>query len=227
MTVKGVSADRDTATGVDKASLARFHEMLVEWRNEGEIRVFPWRESSEPFEVLVGEVLLQRTRAANVVPVYESFLERWPTSSDLATADLNDVLAMVASLGLPQRAERLIELAGRLQELGDVPLDPSELVELPGIGPYVAHAVPIFAAERDLPLVDWVIARVLRRFFGTSEGRRPNADKELWCIASDLAAKGDARGLWLAVLDLADAVCTPKPRCDVCPLRYSCVFALN
>ena len=94
--------------------------------------------------------------------------------------------------------------------------------KLPGVGPYAAHAVPVFALDRDLPVVDWVIARVLRRYFGLTSERRPNADRDLWALAGDLAQPGQARELWLGTLDLAAAVCRPRPRCQLCPLRCGC-----
>src|SRR5207248_2309800 len=127
-----------------------------------------------------GEVLLQRTRGESVAIVYEDFLKRWPTFVELARAKKQSVERVTASLGLPKRVPQLLALARALNEHGGVPMDPKELMKLPGIGPYAAHAVPIFAADRDLPLVDWVIARLLRRFFGLVSDRRPSVDNDLW-----------------------------------------------
>jgi len=78
--------------------------------------------------------------------------------------------------------------------------------------------------DRNLPVVDWVIARVLRRYFGLPNGRRPNADPELWALAASLAGRGRARDLWLGTLDFAAAVCKPRPLCPECPLRAECAF---
>ncbi len=185
-------------------------------------RRFPWRESSDPYEVLIGEVLLQRTRGEHVVSVYQEFLRRWPDAEALATAPQESIARVIHPLGLPKRASILKQLGQAITERGDVPRTPAELDRLPGVGRYGAHAVPIFALHRNLPLVDWVIARVLRRYFGFASGSRPNADAELWAAAGRLAQRRRARELWLGVLDFADAVCKPRPRCSECPLRRSC-----
>ena len=134
---------------------------------------------------------------------------------------------MIRPLGLVKRASVLKDLGTALDERGDVPDDPEELRALPGVGPYAAHAVPVFTQDRKLPVVDWVIARVLRRYFGLPDERRPNADTDLWDLASDLVRKGKARELWLGALDFAAAVCKPRPLCPTCPVASTCAFAIS
>jgi A/G-specific adenine glycosylase len=197
-----------------RRAMLRFH------RDHG--RMFPWRQSVDPYEVLVGEVLLQRTRGEHVLPVYREFLRRWPTLERLGRARQATIAEVIRPLGLAKRAQQMTRLGRTLAELGCVPGTPEELERLPGIGPYGAHAIPIFTHGRNLPLVDWVIARVLRRYFGQDDTRRPNADKALWNLAGQLAEPGRARQLWLGTLDFAGAVCRPRPLCGECPLRVSC-----
>lgn len=194
---------------------------------ETNMRSFPWRTTDDPYRVLIGEVLLQRTRGAQVVPVYEQFVARWPTPLKLARAREKTIAAAIRPLGLAKRAPRLKALGRALVAEGLVPVEPENLLRLPGVGPYVSHAVAVFAGRRDLPLVDWVIARVLRRYFGLANGKVPNADRGLWEVAARLAADGDARSLWMGTLDLAHAVCAPRPRCGVCPLKERCVFVVS
>jgi A/G-specific adenine glycosylase len=174
--------------------------------------------------VLVGEILLQRTRGDLVAPVFDEFVRRWPEPEDLARARLASIATVIRPLGLAKRARILKALGRELVRRGGVPSEPSELLELPGVGPYASHAVPVFAAGRNLPVVDWVIARVLRRYFGLGADRRPNADQELWDLAGELAGRGRARELWLGTLDFAAAVCKPKPLCHTCPLASTCEF---
>lgn len=203
-----------------------FHEaMVATHRLAG--RRFPWRESSDPYEVLIGEVLLQRTRGENVPAVYAELLARWPTPVKLARARLSTIERVIKPLGLAKRAALLKELARNLAAQPDVPTRPEQLEQLPGVGRYGAHAVPAFALGRDLPVVDWVIARVLRRYFGLRTDRRPNHDEELWDLASALARKGSARELWLGTLDFAAAICRPRPRCSECPLAEGCQYQRN
>lgn len=201
-----------------------FRRVVLRW-GRLHARAFPWRSSSDPFEVLIGEVLLQRTRGEHVVAVYEGFLRRWPDPAALAKADVRTIRVVIRPLGLAKRATQLKQLGQRLVDLGGrVPSTSDELLKLPGVGPYGAHAVPIFAFGRESPLVDWVIARLLRRVFGLASGRRPNADPELWALAERLVIPGRSKDLWLGVLDFAAEVCRPRPRCGVCPLTGDCAY---
>ena len=159
-----------------------------------------------------------------MVPVFEEFVRRWPTPEDLARARLPSIGAVIRPLGLAKRAPILKDLGRALAERGSVPTEPKELSRLPGVGPYAAHAVPVFTKGRNLPVVDWVIARVLRRYFGLGSDRRPNADRELWDLAAELAGRGKARELWLGTLDFAAAVCKPRPLCPTCPLGSTCAY---
>jgi A/G-specific adenine glycosylase len=168
--------------------------------------------------------LLQRTRGEHVPAVYREFLRRWPTPAALASARLPSITAVIRPLGLAKRAPMLKRLGLTLAETGSVPTEPADLLALHGVGPYAAHAVPVFALGASLPLVDWVIARVLRRYFGLTTDRRPNADPDLWTLAEDLAGPGRARELWLGTLDFAAAVCKARPLCQTCPLRSSCSY---
>ena len=188
-------------------------------------RDFPWRETSDPYAVLVGEVLLQRTRGENAVPVYARFLERFPDIDGLAGADVDEIAAVIRPLGLVKRAEMLKRLGVALAEAGGVPSRPEVLIGFPGVGRYAAHSVQVYARKRNLPVVDWVVARVLRRYFGLEGGRRPNVDEPLWDLAARMARPGRARDLWFATFDLAAGVCKPRPLCQECPLQKTCACA--
>jgi A/G-specific adenine glycosylase len=186
--------------------------------------VFPWRDTRDPYAVLIGEVLLQRTRGENVVAVFEEFVRRWPDASSLSRARETSIATVIHSLGLPKRAILLKHLGKALSDQGTIPTDPADLIRLPGVGRYAANAVPVFAIGRNLPLVDWVIARVLRRYFGLRSDSRPNADAELWELAARLVTTGRARQLWLGTLDFAASVCRPRPLCESCPLAPTCSY---
>lgn len=197
-----------------------YRREMLRWRADNQ-RDFPWRRSTDPYEILMAELMLQRTRGENVVPVYLEFLKRWPRPEALARARDVTVAKVLRPLGLTGRSKMFSRLAKELI-LNGIPTEPHDLQRLPGIGPYASHALPIFGLGRDLPLVDRVIARVLRRFFGLPDEKRPNADKELWQLAERLAFPGGARDLWLGTLDFASAVCRPRPACPTCPLNRWC-----
>jgi len=115
----------------------------------------------------------------------------------LASATQKELATELRPLGLTKRATTIAQLARRLSELESVPLEPESLQRLPGVGKYTAHAVPTFASGENLPLVDWVIARVLRRYFGRTQKRRPKADHELWELAATIVRPGRSREIWL------------------------------
>ena len=188
-------------------------------------RSFPWRYSTDPYAVLVGEILLQRTSGSHVSQVFERFVNRWPTPHDLGIADEEELACVLRPLGRAKRMPLLLEMGRAVDSLGEVPLSPEALNKLPGVGRYTAHAVPIFTANRDLPLADWVIARILRRYFGLAGTGRPNADEKLWALATEIARVGRAREVWIGTLDLAAKFCRSKPRCAACPLEGTCCYA--
>ncbi len=126
------------------AQMRRFRQQVIAYHRDHS-RAFPWRETSDPYQVLVAELLLQRTRGEHVVPVYHKMLRRWPTVDRLARARVSTIERVIAPLGLIKRAPTIKRAAQEVVALGAVPLVPEALLDIPGIGPYGAHAIPIFA----------------------------------------------------------------------------------
>jgi A/G-specific adenine glycosylase len=185
-------------------------------------RDLPWRRTRDPWAVLVSEVMLQQTQVARVVPAWRSFLERWPTVSALAAAELADVLVAWQGLGYPRRARALWALARRVEAEhgGAIPSDPVALLALPGVGPYTARAVLAFAFEADgVGVLDTNTARVLARAVA---GRRM-ARSEAQALADALSPPGGSWWWNQAMLDLGALHCAPaRPRCATCPLLTTC-----
>src|SRR4051794_15907323 len=129
---------------LDDAAVGAFRAAILEGSDSRD-RPFPWRLQRDSYAVLVGEVLLQRTRGENAAPVYREFLRRWPTPGHLARAREKTVARVIRPLGLVKRAQIMIRLGKAIVESGGVPTDPGLLEDLPGVGPYAAHAVPVFA----------------------------------------------------------------------------------
>ncbi|MCA9738487.1 MAG: A/G-specific adenine glycosylase, partial [Gemmatimonadetes bacterium] len=147
-------------------------------------RDLPWRRTSDPYRVWVSEVMLQQTRVETVIPYYERWLERFPTVSALATADLDDVLPLWKGLGYYSRARNLHRAAQAVLERhgGEVPAEPDALRALPGVGAYTAGAVASIAFGRPEPLVDGNVRRVLSRWYDLEAP----GDREVWALARDL-----------------------------------------
>lgn len=223
----GLAADGTTAPDVAQPRFAEFARLLTDWLGiEG--RDFPWRKTTVPYRVFVAECMLQQTDAARVVPVYEAFLERYPTPESAASAPDSEVLQVIETLGLRRRAVRLkrgIELIAQ-RHGGAVPGTMAELLRVPGVGPYTATAVLVHAFGADLAAVDSNVLRVVGRVFGMSAATtRPYKDRKLWRRLDGLIPPGTGRELNLAILDLAAIVCrTRAPRCCACPVRSLCAY---
>jgi A/G-specific adenine glycosylase len=139
---------------------------LLEWHKRN-CRDFPWRRLSDPYKILISEILLQKTRAENVVAVFNRFITKYPNAEKLFTASSSELKSEIEILGLhTQRATKLQKLARILVEIynGTVPNNKKELLELPGIGIYVANAVLCFAFGYDVPLLDTNIGRIIERY---------------------------------------------------------------
>ncbi len=211
-------------TGAGKTARAVRTQLLKWWREHG--RVLPWRTASDPFHVLLAEVLLQKTPWWKVVRAYGEILARWPTPEALASAPLEELAEVVRPLGIVSRTPRVRDLAVAVAQRGGVPADEGELRALPGVGEYVARAVRCFAFRRPEPLVDSVSGRVLRRVFGLPETGEPGRDAVVWGLARAVVGRAKAAAVNWAVLDLGAAVCKPRrPRCAVCPLAGHCAWA--
>lgn len=186
------------------------------------LRDLPWRRTRDPWWVLVAEVMLQQTQVHRVIGRWEQFVADYPSPADCAAAPLGDLLVRWQGLGYPRRARDLHRSAQLVvrDHGGVLPDDLEALLALPGIGPYTARAVLVFAYERDTAVVDTNIARVLARV---------NGERLTASVAQDLAERlvpaGDA-WLWNQVfMDLGATVCRRVPDCTSCPLARRCAWA--
>ena len=148
-------------------SVTGLHESVFSWITP-RLRQLPWRDTRDPWLVLVSEVMLQQTGVQRVLPKWQAFVEEFPRPDDCARAPLGDVLRLWQGLGYPRRARNLHAAATSIvnEHAGVVPSTLDALLDLPGVGPYTARAVLAFAFEADAAVVDTNIARVLARFHG-------------------------------------------------------------
>ena len=172
-------------------------DALLEWYEEVR-RPLPWRETRDPYALLVSEVMLQQTQALRVVPYYERWLDEFPDGAHARLGvRLRDVLALWSGLGYNRRALALQRAAAHVAEHGW----PSDLTALPGVGKYTAAAVSSFAWDRDMAAVDTNVRRVITRREG---------DVDVDVRADELLPRGRAATFNQAMMELGATVCRPR-----------------
>ena len=201
----------------------RFQLRLLKWYREHG-RDLPWRRTSDPYRILVSEVMLQQTQVDRVIPKYHEFLEKYPTLKDLASAEPDDVRETWYPLGYNIRPYRLHSIACESVERygGTIPKKSEELMSLKGVGRYTAGAVRSFAFNEDAPILDTNVMRVLHRVF-VGEGEPKSQKAKLWILSEESIPKGKGYDFNQALMDFGAMVCTArKPYCLLCPMREFC-----
>jgi A/G-specific adenine glycosylase len=200
-------------------------ERLRRWFLEVK-RDLPWRHEPTPYQVWVSEVMLQQTQVAVVIPYYKRWMERWPTVAQLAEAPIEAVIKQWEGLGYYQRARSLHAGARYVMEHcgGKLPETAAELEAIPGLGPYTVGAILNFAFHQRAPLVDGNVIRVVSRYRGIEEEvDRAPVRKRLWKLTEQLLPEQAPWEISEALMELGAMVCTPQPRCQLCPLASNCI----
>jgi A/G-specific adenine glycosylase len=202
-----------------------FQERLLTWYAANK-RDLPWRNTSDPYSILVSEIMLQQTQVDRVIPKYEEFLQKYPTLDALANAPVEEVRKTWYPLGYNIRPLRLHSIAREAVEKygGRIPDDPDALQSLKGIGRYTVGAVLSFAFGHEAPILDTNVRRLLHRvFIGEGDAKRYSVQKDLWELSEALIPSGKGYEFNQALMDFGATVCTArKPVCLVCPLNDVC-----
>lgn len=210
-----------------KFNSSLFVQSILNWfRSHG--RIFPWRETSNPFHVLVAEVLLRQTQAWRVVQPYLDLIIEYPAAQILAQADVVELRRWFKPLGLIKRADLLVQCSQILisDYAGKVPGDLKALESLPGLGRYSARAILCLGFNQSVPMIDESSGRVLRRVFGHESNGPAFSDPDLMQAVQQIVPDTRPRDFNLGLIDIAAAYCKVKnPRCSVCPLVIICSFA--
>lgn len=208
-----------------KKRLSVAREAIIHWYEEMGRR-YPWRESSNAYEMLIAEMLLRRTTASAVFRVYPDFIAKFETIERLAKARENTIARHVQSLGLQnQRARNLRDMAKLVvkEHDGKPPKSLEELEALPGVGKYTASALMNFSYKTPVPMVDGNVLHLVNRLF--SLNIKKSSNPKVWSFMSEFGAEKQDKRLYWGIIDLVATICLrKKPRCESCPLPKVCDY---
>ncbi|WP_332643870.1 A/G-specific adenine glycosylase [Aeromicrobium sp.] len=211
------------------ANTAELHDRIVSWFDDAG-RDLPWRRNASPWAVVVSEFMLQQTPVSRVLPVYEAWVERWPTPAELAKASTGEAVRAWGRLGYPRRALRLHAAATAIveQHAGRVPESHEALLALPGVGEYTAAAIASFAYGQRHAVLDTNVRRVFARVASGEQfpaQSLTSAEREL---AASLMPERDAHRWAAATMELGALVCTARaPVCSECPVADLCRWRMD
>jgi len=201
-------------------------EKIIRWFS-AEGRDFPWRSTDNPYHILLGEMMLQKTSATQVLPIYQEMLDRWPTPEDLAEVDVDKIAEVIYPLGLQNvRSKRFKRLAQTLVDDhgGEVPDTENELIELPGVGYYISSAVLCIAFDEPIPMLDANAGRLFGRYY-FGEKLYSEIDDKIHDQVSKIFPEDRAKEFNLGVIDMGALVCRQtNPVCEDCPLKKGCTY---
>ena len=207
------------------AARRRFRRTLLDWYDRNG-RALPWRDTSDPYHILVSEIMLQQTQVDRVLPKYHEWLQKYPSFESLAAAPEDDVAGTWYPLGYNIRPKRLRTIAREAVARydGRLPSDQATLLSFKGIGAYTAGAIRSFAFRQRAAILDTNVARVLFRVFvGAGDPKSHAMKRHLWTLSDTLVPTRDVFDFNQALMDLGAMVCVARnPKCLVCPMIKSC-----
>lgn len=202
-----------------------FAQALADWFSANG-RDYPWRRTTDPWAILVSEIMLQQTTIPTVLGRYEAWLQQFPTPAHLAAVDEQTALRSWEGLGYYRRvrALRAAAIAITEQHGGKFPTDEACIRALPGIGDYTVGAILSFAYNTPAPLVDANVSRVFARVFNDATPiDSPAGRKKHWQLAAQLVHRSNPRAYNSALMELGQTICTTgEPTCLICPVREFC-----
>jgi A/G-specific adenine glycosylase len=211
---------------IEQSKIEYFQINLLEWFKENG-RNFPWREEGRTsYELVIAEVLLQRTRAETVSKKFNSFLNKFSTWQEINNTTREELEKALKPFGLyRQKGERLKNLAEEMiKRNGKLPMAREELENIPLLGQYITSAIISYVHGQSAPLLDVNMARVLERFFGPRKLADIRYDPYLQKLSKRIVDHAEHQKINWAVLDFASLICKKKPLCEKCVLRKECKY---
>lgn len=202
-----------------------FQDKLLAWYDLNH-RKLPFRQSHDPYNIWVSEIMLQQTKMDTVLPYYERFMAAFPSVFELAKASEHEVMKLWQGLGYYSRARNLLKCAKAIvnEHEGQFPTTYKSALKLPGIGPYTAGAILSIAYNQKIPAVDGNVMRVLSRFFNIQLDIAIPKNKKLFEQKAKQIMPERTGDFNQALMELGALICVPKnPKCTTCPLNNSCL----
>ncbi|UJF19072.1 A/G-specific adenine glycosylase [Vibrio sp. SS-MA-C1-2] len=203
-----------------------FSDRILTWYEQYGRKTLPWQQEKSSYHVWLSEVMLQQTQVATVIPYFNNFLAKFPTITDLANADQDEVLHLWTGLGYYARARNLHKTAITIrdQHQGLFPTDFEQVLALSGIGRSTAGAILSLSQKQPYAILDGNVKRVLARHFAVEGWPGKKAvENQLWQHAEELTPKTEVEKYNQAMMDMGAMICTrSKPKCQLCPIATTC-----
>jgi A/G-specific adenine glycosylase len=208
---------------ISRQNQIMFRRRLLSWYGQFQ-RKLPWRGTTDPYYILVSEIMLQQTRVAVVDDRYRKFIAQFASVERLSRAREETVLAAWSGLGYYRRARALHQAAKEIVRRGSFPATAPELMELPGVGRYTAAAVASIAFGEPVAVVDGNVKRVIDRMLNRkAQLRSAFPEERYWEVAVQFLDKGRPGDFNQAMMELGALVCLPaQPLCHACPVEGVC-----
>jgi len=201
-----------------------FSKKVINWYDKFGRKNLPW-QGSNSYHVWVSEIMLQQTQVIKVIDYFQNFIQQFPTLKALAESDIDNVLSSWSGLGYYNRARNLHKSAQICLEKYNacLPVDITQLLELPGIGRTTAGAILSLASDLPYPILDGNVKRIISRLFTINAEKTSELNRKLWDCVTNLMPKSHCRKYNQALMDLGSLICTrSSPKCKQCPLINKC-----
>jgi len=201
---------------------------ILDWYNENK-RDFPWRKSKNLYQILITEILLQKTIALNVSNLYNDFFAKYKGFADIFKADINQLQSDIEILGLSNKRTKILKDLSAMvltEYNGEIPLDPEILKKINGIADYVSNAFLCFGLDKRTLFIDVNIKRFVSRAFESSNSKVKIDD--INANLDSLLPKTGCKHMYWAILDFGNKICSKKnPKCELCPISENCLYYQN
>ena len=198
-------------------------DLLYNWYVDESI-IFPWRESRDPYQIWISEIMLQQTQVATVIPFYLKWIKKYPTINDLKKSTLDDLLKLWEGLGYYRRAINIYSAYRKIEKYYNhkIPDSYDDLLNLPGIGDYTASAILSIAYKKPYASIDANVKRVISRLYAIPPSKQKILVYKQYVI--NLFLKYNPGIINQSLMDLGREICTTKtPKCTICPVNITCI----